>query len=99
MRKSIEKGKSLCRVANSSKMFTQFVLQMTNMGEETSWVDELLAEFYKQQINYEWKSFTSKIKPILISIVAVMVLVLALGIFTLAWDMLVKYKVNMMKES
>jgi MSHA biogenesis protein MshG len=45
------------------------------------------------------KNFTSKIKPILISIVAVMVLVLALGIFTPAWDMLVKYKVNMMKES
>jgi MSHA biogenesis protein MshG len=45
------------------------------------------------------KNFTSKIKPILISIVAVMVLVLALGIFTPAWDMLVQYKVNIMKES
>jgi MSHA biogenesis protein MshG len=91
MRKNIEKGESLSRVASSSKMFTPLVLQMINVGEETGRVDELLAEvaeFYEREVDYDLKSLTSKIEPLLISIVAGMVLVLALGIFTPMWDMM-----------
>jgi MSHA biogenesis protein MshG len=91
MRKNIEKGESLSRVASSSEMFTPLVLQMINVGEETGRVDELLvevAEFYEREVDYDLKSLTSKIEPILISIVAGMVLVLALGIFTPMWDMM-----------
>jgi MSHA biogenesis protein MshG len=91
MRKNIEKGESLSRVANSSKMFTPLVLQMINVGEETGRVDELLgeaAEFYEREVDYDLKSLTSKIEPILIMIVAAMVLVLALGIFTPMWNMM-----------
>lgn len=91
MRKNIEKGESLSRVASSSKLFTPLVLQMINVGEETGRVDELLAEvaeFYEREVDYDLKSLTSKIEPILISVVAAMVLVLALGIFTPMWDMM-----------
>jgi MSHA biogenesis protein MshG len=91
MRKNIEKGESLSRVASSSKLFTPLVLQMINVGEETGRVDELLAEvaeFYEREVDYDLKSLTSKIEPILISIVAGMVLILALGIFTPMWDMM-----------
>jgi MSHA biogenesis protein MshG len=91
MRKNIEKGESLSRVASSSKMFTPLVLQMISVGEETGRVDELLAEvaeFYEREVDYDLKSLTSKIEPILICIVAGMVLVLALGIFTPMWDMM-----------
>ena len=91
MRKNIEKGESLSRVAGSSKMFTPLVLQMINVGEETGRVDELLAEvaeFYEREVDYDLKSLTSKIEPILISVVAGMVLILALGIFTPMWDMM-----------
>lgn len=91
MRKNIEKGESLSRVASSSKMFTPLVLQMINVGEETGRVDELLAEvadFYEREVDYDLKSLTSKIEPILISVVAAMVLILALGIFTPMWDMM-----------
>lgn len=91
MRKNIEKGESLSRVASSSKLFTPLVLQMINVGEETGRVDELLAEvaeFYEREVDYDLKSLTSNIEPILISIVAGMVLVLALGIFTPMWDMM-----------
>lgn len=91
MRKSIEKGESLSRVAANSKLFTPLVLQMINVGEETGRVDELLAEsaeFYEREVDYDLKSLTAKIEPILISIVAAMVLVLALGIFTPMWDMM-----------
>ena len=91
MRKNIEKGESLSRVASSSKLFTPLVLQMINVGEETGRVDELLAEvaeFYEREVDYDLKSLTSKIEPILISVVAGMVLILALGIFTPMWDMM-----------
>jgi len=91
MRKNIEKGESLSRVASSSKMFTPLILQMINVGEETGRIDELLAEvaeFYEREVDYDLKSLTSKIEPILICIVAGMVLVLALGIFTPMWDMM-----------
>ncbi|MGS2721195.1 type II secretion system F family protein [Paraglaciecola aestuariivivens] len=91
MRKNIEKGESLSRVAASSKLFTPLVLQMINVGEETGRVDELLAEaaeFYEREVDYDLKSLTSKIEPILISVVAGMVLILALGIFTPMWDMM-----------
>ncbi|MGQ8366069.1 type II secretion system F family protein [Glaciecola sp. 1036] len=91
MRRRIEKGESLSRVARTSDLFTPLVLQMINVGEETGRVDELLqevAEFYEREVAYDIKTLTSKIEPILISIVAVMVLILALGIFTPMWDMM-----------
>lgn len=95
MRRNIEKGESLSRVAASSTLFTPLVLQMINVGEETGRVDELLseaAEYYEREVDYDLKSLTSKIEPILITVVAAMVLVLALGIFTPMWDMMGAYK-------
>jgi MSHA biogenesis protein MshG len=91
MRRRIEKGENLTRVANASQLFTPLVMQMISVGEETGRIDELLeevAEFYEREVDYDLKSLTSKIEPILISIVAGMVLVLALGIFTPMWDMM-----------
>lgn len=91
MRRRIEKGESLSRVSAASGLFTPLVMQMIHVGEETGRVDELLSEvadFYEREVEYDIKSLTSKIEPILISIVAVMVLILALGIFTPMWDMM-----------
>lgn len=91
MRQRIEKGEGLSRAALASGLFTPLVLQMINVGEETGQVDELLqevAEFYEREVEYDLKNLTSKIEPILIAIVAAMVLVLALGIFTPMWDMM-----------
>jgi MSHA biogenesis protein MshG len=91
MRRSIERGENLTRVANVSGLFTPLVMQMISVGEETGRVDELLEEtagYYEREVDYDLKSMTSKIEPILIVIVAGMVLVLALGIFTPMWDMM-----------
>lgn len=91
MRTNIEKGESLSRVAHESGLFTPLVLQMINVGEETGRVDELLAdtaEYYEREVDYDLKSLTAKIEPILIAIVAVMVAVLALGIFTPMWNLM-----------
>lgn len=91
MRKGIESGETLLKTATDAGLFTPLVLQMIAVGEETGQVDELLneaADFYEREVDYELKNMTAKIEPILISIVAVMVLILALGIFTPMWDMM-----------
>jgi len=66
-------------------------MQMIRVGEETGRVDELLveaSEFYEREVDYDLKNLTAKIEPFLIVVVAAMVLVLALGIFTPMWDMM-----------
>jgi len=91
MRKSIESGESLLRSAVASNLFTSLVLQMIAVGEETGRVDELLeevGEYYEREVDYELSNLTAKIEPIMIAIVACMVLILALGIFTPMWDMM-----------
>jgi MSHA biogenesis protein MshG len=91
MRRGIERGESLLRNAVASELFTPLVLQMIAVGEETGQVDELLneaAEFYEREVDYDLKSLTARIEPVLIAVVAIMVLILALGIFTPMWDMM-----------
>lgn len=95
MRRNIERGESLLKVSQQSQMFTPLVLQMLAVGEETGAMDDMLSEvagFYEREVAFDLKSLTAKIEPILIAIVAVMVLILALGIFTPMWDMLNAYK-------
>lgn len=91
MRSGIESGETLLKTASSAGLFTPLVLQMIAVGEETGQVDELLnesADFYEREVDFELKNMTARIEPILITIVAGMVLVLALGIFTPMWDMM-----------
>ena len=95
MRSNIESGESLLRASAGSTLFTPLVLQMIAVGEETGRVDELLAEvgdYYEREVNYELSTLTARIEPIMIGIVATMVLILALGIFTPMWDMMSAFK-------
>jgi len=90
MRGGIESGESLLRTAVASNLFTSLVLQMIAVGEETGRVDELLeevADYYEREVDYDLGTLTARIEPVLLVVVAVMVLILALGIFTPMWDM------------
>jgi MSHA biogenesis protein MshG len=90
MREHVERGESLHRTAVNSKMFTPLVLQMISVGEETGAVDELLsevAEFYDAEVEYDLKQMSDAIEPILISFIAGLVLILALGVFLPIWDL------------
>lgn len=91
MRRGIESGDSMLRVSNQSQLFTPLVLQMVAVGEETGQIDQLLndaADFYEGEVDYDLKNLTAKLEPILIGFVAVIVLILALGIYLPMWDML-----------
>src|SRR6185369_11460657 len=90
MREGVERGDSVLRTAAASGIFTPVVLQMIAVGEESGALDEMLSEvadFYQQDVEYELKSLSSQIEPILIIFLGVLVLVLALGVFLPVWDL------------
>ena len=90
MRDGVERGDSVLRTAAASHIFTPVVLQMIAVGEESGSLDEMLgevADFYQQDVEYELKTLSAQIEPILIMFLGVMVLVLALGVFLPIWDL------------
>ncbi|MCG3766917.1 type II secretion system F family protein [Vibrio cincinnatiensis] len=91
MKGEIEAGSSVSVTAMNADVFTPLVIQMIAVGEETGRIDELLlevADFYDREVDYDLKTLTARIEPILLVIVAGMVLILALGIFLPMWGML-----------
>lgn len=90
MREAVERGETILRAAVASGVFTPVVLQMIAVGEETGAVDELMeeiAELYGNDVQYELKTLSQQIEPILIVFLGVLVLVLALGVFLPLWDL------------
>ncbi|OEE82439.1 hypothetical protein A1OQ_20085 [Enterovibrio norvegicus FF-162] len=91
MKAAIESGINLSSVTADSKLFTPLVHQMIQVGEETGQIDNLLLEasdFYDREVDYDLKTLSARMEPILLMIVAGMVLILALGIFLPMWGML-----------
>ncbi|MDQ7073065.1 MAG: type II secretion system F family protein [Gammaproteobacteria bacterium] len=90
MRDGLEHGESLTQTAVASNLFTPLVLQMINVGEETGAVDDMLdevANFYEREVEYDTKKLSSAIEPIMITVIGIMVLILALGVFLPMWDL------------
>ena len=90
MRDGVERGESILRTATNAHVFTPVVLQMIAVGEESGSLDDLMdeiAQMYEREVDYELKTLSSQIEPILITFLGVMVLVLALGIFLPIWDL------------
>jgi MSHA biogenesis protein MshG len=90
MRDGIERGESILRTAVTAGVFTPVVLQMIAVGEETGDLDNLMdeiAHMYEREVDYELKTLSSQIEPILIIALGVVVLVLALGVFLPIWDL------------
>ncbi|BBP01365.1 type II secretion system F family protein [Sulfuriferula nivalis] len=90
MRDGIERGESILRTAVTAGVFTPVVLQMIAVGEETGDLDNLMdeiAHMYEREVDYELKTLSSQIEPILIIGLGVVVLVLALGVFLPIWDL------------
>ena len=90
IRNGVERGESLTRTAAATGMFTPLVLQMLSVGEESGAIDTLLAEvagFYEREVDYDIKNLSQAIEPILIAVLAVFVLIFALGVFLPLWDL------------
>lgn len=90
MREGVERGESILRTAVAAGVFNPVVLQMIAVGEETGDLDGLMfevADMYQREVEYEVKTLSSQIEPILIVFLGVLVLILALGIFLPMWDL------------
>jgi MSHA biogenesis protein MshG len=63
---------------------------MIAVGEESGNLPDLLdevADFYDGEIEYDLSRLTESIEPVLIMFIAVLVLILALGVFLPIWDL------------
>ena len=90
MRDGIERGESITRCAAATGVFTPVVLQMIAVGEETGELDSLLFEIagmYERETVYNIKGLSAAIEPVLLAVIAVLVLLLALGVFLPLWNM------------
>lgn len=90
MRDGVERGESILRTAAATGVFNPTVLQMIAVGEETGDMDGLMFEIagmYEREVDYEIKSLSANIEPIMIVLLGGLVLVLALGIFLPMWDL------------
>ncbi len=90
MREVIERGESLYPAALVSGIFTNMVLQMIAVGEESGKLDVLLeevAQFYDEEVDYSLKTLADVIEPILIVAMGAVVLVLALGVALPIWEL------------
>jgi len=90
MRDGVERGESILRTAVAANVFTPVVLQMIAVGEETGSLDDLMEEIaamYEREVDYELKTLSAQIEPILITFLGIMVLILALGVFLPIWDL------------
>ena len=95
MRLGVERGETLLRNFLATGLFPELVIQMIAVGEETGQIDTMMqeaADYYEREVEYDLKTLTAKIEPILIVFIAGLVLILALGIFTPMWDMMRVFK-------
>jgi MSHA biogenesis protein MshG len=90
MRDGVERGESILRTASATGVFNPTVLQMIAVGEETGDMDGLMFEIagmYEREVEYEIKTLSANIEPIMIVLLGGLVLILALGIFLPMWDL------------
>jgi MSHA biogenesis protein MshG len=90
MRDGVERGETILRTAAAANVFTPIVLQMIAVGEETGSLDEMMdeiAQMYEREVDYELKTLSAQIEPILIVFLGILVTILALGIFLPIWDL------------
>jgi len=90
MRDSVGRGESILRAAITAGVFTPVVQQMIAVGEETGELDDLMqevAELYEREVEYEVRTLSEQIEPILIIALGAMVLILALAVFLPIWDL------------
>lgn len=90
IRRGVERGDSLARTSTAAGIFSDLVLQMIAIGEETGSLDKLLhdvADFYDEEVDYDLKGLADSIEPIVLVFLGILVLVLALGVFLPMWEL------------
>ncbi len=95
VKNSILEGKTLAEPMAVNKYFTDMVVQMVTIGENTGKLDYMLikvANYYEKEVDYTIKNLSTMLEPILIAGLAVIVLFFALAIYLPMWNMMSLFK-------
>lgn len=87
---SVQRGISLTESFRDTGLYENMLIQMIQAGESSGNLDQMLekvTDYYKAKFSDIIDNISSYIEPILIGFIAVMVLLMALGIFMPMWDM------------
>lgn len=87
---AIEEGKSLYMGFKETELFESMAIEMLKAGETGGALDRMLekiGKIYQDKFDYIVDNISSLIEPILIGVIAVFVLMLALGVFLPMWNM------------
>ncbi|NPA74382.1 MAG: type II secretion system F family protein, partial [Epsilonproteobacteria bacterium] len=87
---SVKRGMSLSEAFSDTGLFQGMLLQMISAGERSGTLDTMLekvSDYFKMRFDEIVDNISSYIEPILIGFIAVMVLMMALGIFLPMWDL------------
>jgi type IV pilus assembly protein PilC len=80
----IKKGSKLSTALIENGTFSQMMVQMVSVGEDTGNLAEMFertSEYYRQELDSALASLTSLIEPVMMIFVGIMVLFMVLGIF------------------
>ncbi len=95
VKNSILEGKTLAEPMATNRYFTEMVVQMVTIGENTGKLDYMLmkvANYYEKEVDYTIKNLSTLLEPILIAGLAVIVLFFALAIYLPMWNMMSLFK-------
>ena len=84
LRLDVERGESITNSISRAKIFPGLVVQMISVGEDSGTLDDMVLEvalYYDREIEEAIKKLTAAIEPIMIAFIAIIVLILAMGIF------------------
>lgn len=87
----VKRGTSITKAMTDSQLFTPLVLQMLEIGEQSSNIDEMMEEvanFYEGEVEYDLSRLSDLIEPILLLFVAGLVMLLMVAVFLPMWDMI-----------
>ncbi|HHH20678.1 MAG TPA: type II secretion system F family protein, partial [Nitratifractor sp.] len=87
---NIGKGVSLSEAFEKTGLFENMILQMIRAGESSGQLDHMLGkarDYYNMKFQNLIDNLSAYIEPIMITMIAGLVLLLALGIFMPMWDL------------
>lgn len=87
---SIQRGTELSEGLEKTELFENMVISMVRSGESGGELDQMLleiAKYYESRLQNMIDNIATLIEPLMMGLVAVLVLVLALGIFLPMWEL------------
>lgn len=86
---SVSRGNSLSAAIYGTAIYEHMLVQMIRAGERSGNIDSMVGkvtDYYKEKFNNIIDNISAYVEPILLAFIAVMVLMMALGIFMPMWE-------------